>query len=156
MNGQSLDGLVRTANIEWMPFVERGGHERDLGEGLSTDQATGRAPSFLLRFEPDAKYPYHNHLAGKELFVLAGRRVIEGTTVRWLDDVGRSKRAGQGQGAQPLPATRAKGRDFVDDPQDMVRREIIAGLDAKVPIIPLLHGTDRMPAAAHFRNRCSG
>ncbi len=46
--------------------------------------------------------------------------------------------------------TTASGTRRLDDPQDMVRREIIAGLDAKVPIIPLLHDTDRMPAAARL------
>jgi quercetin dioxygenase-like cupin family protein len=48
---------------------------------LRIDPVTGRAPSFLLRFEPGASYPYHNHPAGEELFVLSGSCVIEGTTL---------------------------------------------------------------------------
>jgi quercetin dioxygenase-like cupin family protein len=82
MNRQILDGLVRTANIEWTPLVESGVDTRGISvKGLRTDQATGRAPSFLLRFEPGAKYPYHNHPAGEELFVLEGSCIIEGTTL---------------------------------------------------------------------------
>ena len=34
--------------------------------------------SFVLRFDPGAKYPYHSHPAGEELYVLAGGCLIEG------------------------------------------------------------------------------
>jgi hypothetical protein len=65
MNRQILDGLVRTANIEWVPLVENGVDTRGISvKGLRTDQVSGRALSFLLRFEPNATYPYHNHPAG--------------------------------------------------------------------------------------------
>jgi hypothetical protein len=53
-------------------------------------------------------------------------------------------------GPKWIDMTTASGTRRLDDPQDMVRREIIAGLDANVPIIPLLHDTDRMPAAAQL------
>jgi quercetin dioxygenase-like cupin family protein len=39
---------------------------------LRFDQATGRAPTLLLRFEPGATYPAHNHPGGEEVFVLEG------------------------------------------------------------------------------------
>lgn len=82
MNGHILDGLVSTAKMEWAPLVESGVDTRGIFvKGLRTDRATGRAASFLLRFEPDASYPYHNHPAGEELFVLSGSCVIEGATL---------------------------------------------------------------------------
>src|SRR5262245_27162566 len=34
--------------------------------------------SFILRFDPGASYPYHNHPGGEELFVLSGSCSIEG------------------------------------------------------------------------------
>jgi quercetin dioxygenase-like cupin family protein len=33
---------------------------------------TGRASSFILKFEAGASYSYHNHPSGEELFVLEG------------------------------------------------------------------------------------
>jgi quercetin dioxygenase-like cupin family protein len=77
-----LDGHVKTAHIEWKPLVEGGVDTSGISvKVLRTDPVTGRAPSFLLRFEPGAMYPYHNHPAGEELFVLSGSCVIEGTTL---------------------------------------------------------------------------
>jgi quercetin dioxygenase-like cupin family protein len=86
MNEQILDGLIRTANLRWTPLVESGVDTRGISvKCLRRDQVTGRAPSFLLRFEPGAKYPYHNHPAGEELFVLAGSCIIEGETLETGD-----------------------------------------------------------------------
>jgi quercetin dioxygenase-like cupin family protein len=77
-----LDGHVKTAEIEWKPLVEEGVDTSGISvKVLRIDPVTGRAPSFLLRFEPGASYPYHNHPAGEELFVLSGSCVIEGTTL---------------------------------------------------------------------------
>jgi quercetin dioxygenase-like cupin family protein len=82
MNTQTLDGLVKTANVEWKPLVESGVDTRGISvKPLRTEPAIGRAPSFLLRFEPGAKYPYHRHPAGEELFVLSGSCVIDGATL---------------------------------------------------------------------------
>ncbi len=82
MHTQTLDGVVRTARMEWKPLVESGVDTRGISvKGLRTDPATGRAPSFLLRFEPGASYPYHDHPAGEELFVLSGRCEIEGAVL---------------------------------------------------------------------------
>jgi quercetin dioxygenase-like cupin family protein len=79
MTTQILDGLVKTADMQWKPLVERGLDTSGISvKALRTDPVTGRAPSFLLRFEPGAKYPYHNHPAGEELFVLSGSCIIEG------------------------------------------------------------------------------
>jgi quercetin dioxygenase-like cupin family protein len=34
-----------------------------------------------LQFEPGAKYPYHNHPGGEELFVLSGEAILEDATL---------------------------------------------------------------------------
>jgi quercetin dioxygenase-like cupin family protein len=82
MSEQILVGLARTSNLEWTPLVESGVDTSGISvKALRRDQATGRALSFVLRFEPGAKYPYHSHPAGEELFVLAGSCIIEGTAL---------------------------------------------------------------------------
>lgn len=48
---------------------------------LRYDESAGRAPSILLKFEPGAKYPYHNHPGGEEIFVLEGSCLIEGAAL---------------------------------------------------------------------------
>jgi quercetin dioxygenase-like cupin family protein len=82
MNTQMLDGHVKTAEIEWTPLVESGVDTTGIFvKTLRIDPVTGRALTFLLRFEPGANYPYHNHPAGEELFVVSGSCLIEGTTL---------------------------------------------------------------------------
>jgi anti-sigma factor ChrR (cupin superfamily) len=62
MSEQMLEGLVRTENVEWKPLVESGVDTSGITvKPLRVDPVTGRAVSFLLRFEEGAKYPYHNH-----------------------------------------------------------------------------------------------
>jgi quercetin dioxygenase-like cupin family protein len=79
MNTQTLEGLVKTASMQWKPLVESGVDTSGIAvKPLRTEPATGRARSFVLRFEPGAKYPYHSHPAGEELFVLSGSCVIQG------------------------------------------------------------------------------
>jgi quercetin dioxygenase-like cupin family protein len=36
---------------------------------------------FLLNFEAGASYPYHNHPAGEEIFVLNGEAILENTVL---------------------------------------------------------------------------
>src|SRR5262245_10135886 len=68
--------------MDWKPLVESVVDTRGISvKVLRVDPVTDRAPSFLLRFEPGAKYPYHRHPAGEELYVLSGSCVIEGTTL---------------------------------------------------------------------------
>jgi quercetin dioxygenase-like cupin family protein len=82
MTTHILNGHVKTAEIEWKPLVERGVDTKGISvKPLRVDPVSGRAPTFLLRFEPGAAYPYHSHPAGEELFVLSGSCVIEGTTI---------------------------------------------------------------------------
>ncbi len=79
MKAQTLDGLVKTECMQWQPLVENGVDTKGISvKPLRTEAATGRAPSFVLRFAPGAKYPYHSHPAGEDLFVLSGSCVIEG------------------------------------------------------------------------------
>jgi quercetin dioxygenase-like cupin family protein len=82
MRDDIVNYIVRTADTEWKPLVEDGVNTSGIFvKPLRIDPATGRAPTFLLRFEPGAKYPYHDHPAGEELFVLSGSCVIEGVTL---------------------------------------------------------------------------
>lgn len=65
--------VTRTAALPWKPLVE-GGVKTD---GISVkvcrfDEAAGRPPTFLLKFEPGASYPNHNHPGGEEVFVIEG------------------------------------------------------------------------------------
>jgi quercetin dioxygenase-like cupin family protein len=79
---QTLDGVVKTASMEWKPLDESGVDTRGISvKVLRTDPVTRRAPSFVLHFEPGAKYPYHNHPAGEELFVLSGSCIVEGVVL---------------------------------------------------------------------------
>jgi quercetin dioxygenase-like cupin family protein len=82
MSTQTLDGVVRTASMEWKPLIESGVDTTGISvKPLRADRVSGRASSFLLRFEAGAKYPYHHHPAGEELFVVAGTCLIEGVTL---------------------------------------------------------------------------
>lgn len=85
MNTSSTDiceHIIKTARIEWTPLVEAGVDTTGIFvKCLRFDPSARRALTFLLRFEPGAKYPYHNHPAGEELFVLSGSCVIEGATL---------------------------------------------------------------------------
>jgi hypothetical protein len=58
MNTHILNGHVNTAEIEWKPLVESGVDTKGISvKALRIDPITGRAPSFLLRFEPVRTIP---------------------------------------------------------------------------------------------------
>jgi quercetin dioxygenase-like cupin family protein len=62
---------VRSHQVEWKPLAEPG----VLGiwvKVLRFDEETRRAPTILLKFEPGATYPAHNHPGGEEVFVIEG------------------------------------------------------------------------------------
>jgi quercetin dioxygenase-like cupin family protein len=63
--------VVRSGQVEWRPLDEPGVSGVDV-KVLRRDDATGRAPTILLRFAPGATYPAHNHPGGEEIFVLEG------------------------------------------------------------------------------------
>ena len=63
--------LVRTNESDWKALNEPGVSGISV-KVLRFDKANGRAPTFLLKFEPGATYPAHDHPAGEEVFVLEG------------------------------------------------------------------------------------
>jgi anti-sigma factor ChrR (cupin superfamily) len=66
-----LNQLVRSATVDWQPLAEPGVAGVYV-KVLRFDEATGRAPTILLKFEPGATYPSHVHPGGEEIFVLEG------------------------------------------------------------------------------------
>jgi quercetin dioxygenase-like cupin family protein len=72
--------ITKSNETSWKPLIEPGVSTSGISvKVLRYDESTKRAPSILLKFEPGASYPYHNHPAGEELFVLEGSVVLEGT-----------------------------------------------------------------------------
>lgn len=63
--------LVRTNESDWKLLNEPGVSGISV-KVLRFDKDNGRAPTFLLKFEPGAAYPAHDHPAGEEVFVLQG------------------------------------------------------------------------------------
>ncbi|HRD81975.1 MAG TPA: cupin domain-containing protein [Saprospiraceae bacterium] len=74
--------ISRTSEIQWTPLTEPGIHTAGIFIKVLRRNADGRPPSFLLKFEAGASYPYHNHPAGEELFVIEGACVIEGAALQ--------------------------------------------------------------------------
>jgi quercetin dioxygenase-like cupin family protein len=73
MSSDIKDQIVKTAKTAWKPLVEKGIHYNGVYvKALRYDETQERSPSILLKFEAGASYPYHNHPAGEELFVLKG------------------------------------------------------------------------------------
>ncbi|MBN8733154.1 MAG: cupin domain-containing protein [Acidobacteria bacterium] len=60
-----------SATLDWTPLNEPGISGISI-KVLRRDPATGRPPTFLLKFEPGATYPAHTHPAGEEVYVLEG------------------------------------------------------------------------------------
>lgn len=71
MNEDNTNQLIHSREIEWKPLPEPDA-EGVYVKVLQFDKKTKRAPTFLLKFEPGATYPAHNHPAGKEIFVIEG------------------------------------------------------------------------------------
>lgn len=79
MNTEILNYITRSNESEWTSLVEDGVETKGIFvKVLRFDQQTKRAPTILLKFESEAKYPYHNHPAGEEVFVLEGDAIIGG------------------------------------------------------------------------------
>lgn len=68
MNGNQL---VRSDQALWKPLEEPGVTGIWI-KVLRFDEVSGRAPTFLLKFDPGATYPAHGHPGGEECFVLDG------------------------------------------------------------------------------------
>ncbi|ASE62367.1 cupin domain-containing protein [Chryseobacterium indologenes] len=79
MNTNINDYIVKTTQNEWQPLIEKGIHyEGIFVQSLKFDPEKNRSTNILLKFEPGASYPYHNHPAGEELFILEGEAFIAG------------------------------------------------------------------------------
>lgn len=80
MSTDIQDYIVHTGTQEWTPLVEEGIDCTGLSwMPLRYDETGIRPVSFLLKLEPGAKYPYHNHPDGEEILVLEGSCEIEKT-----------------------------------------------------------------------------
>ena len=66
-----LNQLVRSSDVAWQPLAEPGVVGVSV-KVLRIDQAAGRAPTILLKFEPGSTYPAHTHPGGEEIFVVDG------------------------------------------------------------------------------------
>ncbi|WBV58451.1 cupin domain-containing protein [Chryseobacterium daecheongense] len=79
MNTNIHDYIVKTEQKEWQPLIEKGIHyEGIFVKSLKFDPEKNRSTTILLKFDPGASYPYHNHPAGEELFIMEGDAIIAG------------------------------------------------------------------------------
>lgn len=64
---------TESSKLDWKPLTEKGVNTSGIFvKVLRFDEITERAPVIMLKFEPGAKYPAHNHPAGEEVFILEG------------------------------------------------------------------------------------
>jgi quercetin dioxygenase-like cupin family protein len=76
------DYIIRSNKNEWQPLIERGVRYEGISViSLHFDELKQRSTTILLKFEPGASYPYHNHPGGEELFVLEGEVTLEGVNL---------------------------------------------------------------------------
>lgn len=76
------DYIVRNNKKEWQPLIEKGIHYKGISViPLHYDEVKERSTTILLKFEPGATYPYHNHPGGEEIFVLSGEAILENVTL---------------------------------------------------------------------------
>jgi quercetin dioxygenase-like cupin family protein len=72
--------IASTGNMEWRPLAEEGIDTTGISvKILRFDEQQQRPPSILLKFEPGAKYPFHNHPGGEEIFVTKGSCLVNST-----------------------------------------------------------------------------
>ena len=72
-----LDHIVRRDQKAWQPLVENGKHYEGISViSLHYDEEKGRSTTILLKFEPGASYPYHDHPGGEEIYVLNGEATL--------------------------------------------------------------------------------
>jgi quercetin dioxygenase-like cupin family protein len=70
--------IKRKNDRKWQPLVENGTEYNGISViSLKYDEAKQRSTTILLKFEPGATYPYHNHPGGEEIFVLSGEAILE-------------------------------------------------------------------------------
>lgn len=77
------DYIVKTTATEWTALVEEGINTNGIYvKVLRYDEDQQRPPTILLKLEPGARYPYHNHPGGEELFVLNGSCFVNDTELQ--------------------------------------------------------------------------
>jgi len=82
MKSEDIHDYIVRSNHEWQPLVEKGIHYKGISViSLHYDEEKQRSTTILLKFEPGAAYPYHNHPAGEEIYVLSGEAIVEGVTL---------------------------------------------------------------------------
>ncbi len=68
---------LRSVQTAWRPLIEAGVDTTGVYiKSLRYDKAEDRSPTILLKLEPGAGYPYHNHPGGEEIFVLEGEVTV--------------------------------------------------------------------------------
>jgi quercetin dioxygenase-like cupin family protein len=63
--------IFRGSEAEWRPLNEPGVTGVYI-KTLMWDDEQKRSPTMLLKFDPGARYPVHDHPAGEEIYVLEG------------------------------------------------------------------------------------
>ncbi len=82
VNKNIHDYIVRNNQKQWQLLVENGIHYKGISViSLHYDEEKQRSTTILLKFDAGAKYPYHNHPAGEEIYVLSGDVVLEDATL---------------------------------------------------------------------------
>ena len=71
MKKENMNQLIRSNQMGWKPLDEPG-VSGIFVKSLRYDEENKRPLSFLLKFEPGATYPAHNHPGGEEVFVVEG------------------------------------------------------------------------------------
>lgn len=82
MNTNINNYMVKAGQKEWQPLIEKGIHYQGISViSLRYDEEKQRSTTILLKFEPGAVYPYHNHPGGEEIFVLSGEAILEDSCI---------------------------------------------------------------------------
>lgn len=77
------DYIVRNNQKKWEPLIEKGIHYKGISViSLHYDEEKQRSTTIFLKFEPGASYPFHNHPAGEEVFVLEGEATFNNTILK--------------------------------------------------------------------------
>ena len=86
MNTNMQHYIASTRNMEWKPLVEEAVNTSGIFvKILRFDEQPHRPPSILLKFDAGAKYPYHNHPGGEEIFVMQGTCMVNDTLLNTGD-----------------------------------------------------------------------
>ena len=75
--------IVKTEQMVWHPLTENEvQYDGVFVKSLHFDTEKQRSTTILIKFKKGSSYPYHNHPAGEELFVLEGEVIIEGALLK--------------------------------------------------------------------------